>query len=262
MISSHYGQNNENCFKIAISFLKDFLLWYPKLNLKLKNENQTKIESLLETLLQFNGINDNEENVINLYTKELNSFYQDFNIWLNTSDPLAIQKTSWFIAAVIYSLNRYSEKKGGVKEDKTLYRGIKMNLIDLLYYEREKDKLICFPSFTSTTPFLEIAKEFSIDNKTQYQYATIITINYKYNKDFIPTAVDVSEISAFLDEKECIFLPYSFFKIKNVEIDHINKKGTIELDSIGRKAIFEEKLKDGKKLEYNNGGFMEIIECN
>ena len=262
MISSHYGQNNENCFKIAISFLKDFLLWYPRLNLRLNNENQTKIESLLETLQKFNGINDNEDDIITLYTRECNSFYQDFNRWLNTLDPLAIQKTSWFIARVIYRLNEYSEKKGGVKKDITLYRGIKMNLIDLLYYEREKDKLICYPSFTSTTPLLQTAKGFSNNNKTQYQYATIVTINYKYNKDFIPTAVDVSEISAFKSEKECIFLPYSFFKIKNVEIDHINKKGKIELDSIGRKEIFEKKLRDGYKLNYNEEGFMEIIECN
>ena len=43
MISSHYGQNKENCFKIAISFLKNFLLWYPKLQLKLGNSKETKI---------------------------------------------------------------------------------------------------------------------------------------------------------------------------------------------------------------------------
>ena len=136
-----------------------------------------------------------------------------------------------------------------------------MNLIDLLYYEREKDNIICYPSFTSTTEEKIVAEEFSKEQILPHQYATIITINYKYNKDFIPTAVDVSEISAFLDEKECIFLPYSFFKIKNVEIDHINKKGSIELDSIGRKEIFEKKLRDGYKLNYNEGGFMEIIKC-
>ena len=44
--------------------------------------------------------------------------------------------------------------------------------------------------------------------------------------------------------------------------DHINKKGSIELDSIGRKEIFEKKLRDGYKLNYNERGFMEIIECN
>ena len=81
MISSHYGQNKENCFKIAISFLKDFLLWYPKLQLKLGNPKETKIESLLNSLQRFKGINDNEEDIIRLYTQEKNSYYQDFNYW-------------------------------------------------------------------------------------------------------------------------------------------------------------------------------------
>ena len=96
LIANHYGQNTENCFKIAISFLKDFLLWYPKLQLNRSKEYQLKIESLLETLQKFKGINDNEEDIISIYTQENDSYYQDFNKWLNTSDPLAIQKTSWF----------------------------------------------------------------------------------------------------------------------------------------------------------------------
>ena len=264
MISSHYGQTDDNCFKIAISYLKDYLLWYPKLKLNLPEGEvtKTKIESLLETLQKFQGLNDNETNIIELYTEECNSYYQDFNNWLYTLDPLAIQKTSWFIATVIYSLNKYSEKENkGLKKATKLYRGLKMNLIDLLYYEAEKNQLICYPSFTSTSLNKNIAIGFS-KKKLEYQYETIITINYNYNEGFVPTAVEIYDISQLKYEKECIFLPYSFFKIKNVEIDHINKKGTIELDSIGRKTIFEEKLKDGKKLEYNDKGFMEIIECN
>ncbi len=262
MISSHYGLNNENCFKIAFSYLKEFLLWYPKLQLVLENNKKTKIETLFETLQKFKDINDNEEDIITLFTRESNSYRQDFNRWLNNLDPLAIQKTSWFIASVMYCLNRYSENKGGVKKNMTLYRGIKMNLIDLLYYEREKDKIICYPSFTSTTPKIIIAESFSKFNKLQNQYETIITINYIYKEDFISNAVDISNISVFSSEKCILFLPYSFFKIKKVEIDHINKKGSIELDSIGKKAIFEETLRDGYKLNYNEGGFMEIIECN
>ena len=262
MISSHYGQNNENCFKIAFSYLKEFLLWYPKLQLVLENNKKTKIETLLETLQKFKDINDNEEYIITLFTRETNSYRQDFNRWLNNLEPLAIQKTSWFIASVMYCLNRYSENKGGVKKNMTLYRGIKMNLIDLLYYEREKDKIICYPSFTSTTPKIIIAESFSKFNKLQNQYETIITINYIYKEDFISNAVDISNISYFPSEKCILFLPFSFFKIKKVEIDHINKKGSIKLDSIGRKTIFEETLRDGYKLNYNEGGFMEIIECN
>lgn len=261
MISSHYGQNEENCFKIAISFLKDFLLWYPKLQLKTKLSKEVKIKSLLECLQTFKGINDNEEDIIKLYTQNENSYYNDFNFWLNHSDPLAIQKISWFIAAVMYSVNKYGEKEG-VKESTTLYRGIKMNLSDILSYERSEKQLICYPSFTSSTPLKKVAEEFSTYKLGKNQYSIIIKINYLYNNEFCPTAVDISKISCYPKEKERIFPPFSFFIINKVEIDHQNHKGDIELESIGRKEIFEEKLRDGYQLNYNKGGFMEILKSN
>ena len=259
-ISSHYGQTNEDCFKVAQSFLKDYLLWYPKLRLKLGKEEEIKIEQLLKIVQKFKGINDNETNIITTYTKENNSFYQDFNYWLNNLDPLSIQKTSWFIASVMYNLNEYSQKKGkGVKESKEFYRGIKMNLCDILSYERSKGEIICFPSFTSTTPIRNIAKKFAEENKTKNQYEIIIKINYIYKDGFIPNAIDISSISAFKEEKEHLFLPFSFFKITKVDINHEKKKGEIELDSIGRKKIMEKYLSKENKLEYNINGFMDIV---
>ena len=266
LIANHYGQNTENCFKIAISFLKDFLLWYPKLQLNRSKEYQLKIESLLETLQKFKGINDNEEDIISIYTQENDSYYQDFNKWLNTSDPLAIQKTSWFIAAVMYSLNKYGKKKNkGINESLKLYRGIRANLSDLLNYQRAKGKIICFPSFTSTSRLIDVAKSFSKTNINSTQYETIITINYIYKEGFIPTAFDVSEISCFKnaeDEKECLFPPYSFFIIKNIQINYPMRKAEIELDTVGRIEILENKLRDGFKLNYNPKGYMEVIEQN
>lgn len=65
---------------------------------------------MLEVLQKFKGLNDNEEKLIRLYTKERGPFYQDFNYWINILDPLAIDKTSWFIAAVIHSLNNLKGK--------------------------------------------------------------------------------------------------------------------------------------------------------
>jgi hypothetical protein len=207
-----------------------------------------KINTLLETLQKFQGINDNETDIIKLYTGEYDSFYKDFNYWLNSSDPLAIQKTSWFIAAVIYSLNKYGEEKGLTKTSK-LYRGIKSNLSDLLVYERAKGKLICFPSFTSTTKIQNIAVNFS-KRKNPEQYETIIIIDYIYKNGFIPTAVDVSKISKFEHEKECLFPPYSFFKVKDTKIDYSLKTAEIKLETVGRKKILEEFLKDGSTLVY------------
>ena len=74
------------------------------------------------------------------------SYYNDFNFWLNNLDVLAIYKTSWFIAAVIYSLNEYSKNNDkGIKENGLkLYRGMKANLSSLLNYELAKGELPCF----------------------------------------------------------------------------------------------------------------------
>ena len=72
----------------------------------------------------------------------------------------------------------------------------------------------------------------------------------------------MSKISCFPDEKEKLFPPYSFFKIKKVKIQYEKQEAKIELDSIGKKEIFEEKLKDGYKLFYNNEGYMEIIRSD
>jgi len=256
LISSHYDQNNGNSFKTAISYLKDFLLWYPQLKVAQSGLKEIKIETLLETLQKFQGINDNETDIITLYTKEYDSYYKDFNYWLNSSDPLAIQKTSWFIAAVINSLNNYGKKKGLTKTS-TLYRGVKSNLSDLLVYERAIGKLICFPSFTSTTIIKTVAVDFS-KRKNPEQYETIIIIDYIYKNGFIPTAVDISEISEFKHEKECLFPPYSFFKVKNTEIDYKLKTAQIELETVGRKEILEKYLKDESTLVYKEEGFMDI----
>ena len=261
LISEQYGNNSENCLKIAISYLKDFLFWCPRLKVESSKANKLNIQTLLETLQKFKGINDNEEDIIRLYTQEKDSYYQDFNNWLNISDPLAIQKTSWFIAGVMYSLNNYAKNKNkGIRENNVkLYRGIRANLYDLLSYERAKGKLICFPSFTSTSRELKVAKDFAY-TKTRYQ--TIITINYKYRRGFKPTAVDVSKIAIKEHEyeKECLFLPYSFFRVKNVKIDNVKKTAEIELDTVGKEKILEKKLREGFKLIENKEGFMEVVK--
>ena len=261
-ISNFYGEaENKNCFKRAISYLKDFLLWYPKLKIKRGNKDKLKIEVLLETLQKFKGINDNEDEIINIYTQESGSFYQDFNYWLYDTDPLAIEKTSWFIATVISSLNKYAEKNGkGLKESKKLYRGIKSNLSDVLSYERAKGEIICFPSFTSTSLHLNVAKGFAKPKENSNQYETIITINYIYKNGFIPTAVDVSSISKFPQEGEHLFFPYSFFVVKNVQIKHSKRKAEIELDTVGRKENLEKYIKEGYKIIYNKDGFMDVVE--
>ena len=263
-ISHYYENNTEDSFNSAISILQDFLYWSPELNIQSeKNEKElSKIELLLKSLQQFKDISSNEEEIIRVYTKEFGSFYQDFNKWLYTLDPLSYEKISWFIAGIMYSLDNYSIKKG-ITIPVKLYRGIKMSYIDLSSYKRCEGQLVTFPSFTSTSADQSIAEQYSYrlmdlqEKKNMGIFSVIIIIDYKFKDGFIPNAIDVSDISDSKIEKERIFPPFSFFKINKVNIDYENYIADIYIDSIGRKEILEKKLKEDKNLFYNEEGFME-----
>ena len=265
MISEQYGKYTEDCYNAAISIIQDFLYWYPKLQIEQDESFKgTKIELLISTLQKFKDISSNEEHLIKIYTKSVGSFYNDFNRWLLDLDPFAYQKIAWFIASIMYQLNRYG-KAHGIKESRTFYRGIEMNFTDLLFYQRCRGKLFCFPSFTSTTELLDVASSFASkeardleERQKKHLFLVIMIINYNFDKDFIPNAIDISECSDIKSEKERLFLPFSFFKLKSVEIDYLNYRAFINIKTIGRKEILEKKINKNNCLKFNQLGYMEI----
>lgn len=265
MISEQYGKYTEDCYNAAISVIQDFLYWYPQLNIeKSDNFEGTKIELLIGTLQNFKDISSNEKNLIKIYTRSTGSFYNDFNKWLRELDPFAYKKISWFIAALMYQLNRYGNIHG-LTEPKILYRGIKMNYTDLLLYKRFEGRIVCFPSFTSSTEKKEVAENFNEkdgdtpeDRKKKKVFSVIMVINYKFSNNFIYSAIDISKCSDYPNEEERLFPPFTFFKLNKLNIDYNNYTSSIELDSIGRKEILEKRIRNGNILKYNKLGFMEI----
>ena len=265
MISEQYGKYTEDCYNAAISVIQDFLYWYPQLNIETSdNFEGTKIELLIGTLQNFKDISSNEKNLIKIYTRSTGSFYNDFNKWLRELDPFAYKKISWFIAALMYQLNRYGNVHG-LTESKTLYRGIKMNYTDLLLYKRFEGRIVCFPSFTSSTEKKEVAENFNEkdgdtleDRKNKKVFFVTMVINYKFSNNFIYSAIDISQCSDYPNEEERLFPPFTFFKLNKLNIDYNNYTSSIELDSIGRKEILEKRIRNGNILKYNKLGFMEI----
>ena len=265
MIAEQYGKYTEDCYNAAISIIQDFLYWYPKLEIqKDESYNGTQIELLISTLQKFKDISSNEEHLINIYTKSIGSFYKDFNKWLYELDPFAYRKISWFIASIMYQLNKYG-RYHGITESKTFYRGIEMNYTDLLFYQRCKGKLFCFPSFTSTSEKLDVASSFALNKAKNHEerqklnlFLVIIIIHYKFEKDYMSYAIDTTQCSDFPDEMERIFLPFSFFKLNSIEINYEYNRAFIEVDSIGRKEVLEKKINKEHSLIYNELGFMEV----
>lgn len=267
MISEQYGKYTEDCYNAAISVIQDFLYWYPKLEIEAdKNFNGTKIELLISTLQKFKDISANEEHLIKIYTKSIGSFYKDFNKWLLQLDPFAYKKIAWFIASIMFQLNKY-RLNHGITESSIFYRGIEMNFTDLLVYQRCKDKIFCFPSFTSTSESSDVAAEFASNQAKNLEerkklnvFIVLMIINYKFSNGFVSYAIDTSKCSEYSYEKERLFLPFTFFKLNKIEIDYENYRAFIYVDSIGRKDILETKINENNRLKYNKLGFMEVCE--
>ena len=62
----------------------------------------------------------------------------------------------------------------------------------------------------------------------------------------------MEDISQYGAEKEIIFLPFSFYYVRDVQIDLNNYKADIYLETIGKKEILEEQIRIGRQINYNN----------
>ena len=158
----------------------------------------------------------------------------------------------------MYSLNTYSLKKNAYENTngKILRRGVKMFYSNILPYIRAKGKIISLTSFTSTTEKENIANFFAgkaeknlYKNTKNFSVIYIITNNYK--EGWISNAVNIQENSDKKHEQEILFLPFSFYYVRDVKIDTEKHTADIYLETIGKKEILEEKIKEEKSIRYN-----------
>ena len=191
---------------------------------KLYNKDENKI---LQGFLTFDVNKDLElldKLIIKEYTK--NTFYCDLNKWLTNLHFNSYEIVAYFAARLMYSLNKYAKQEGKYYnlDKKELFRGMKLPYSSI---SGRKD----------TQSLYKLKKRFSV----------ILFIRNYYKKDWISNGVDIQDVSQYPGEKEIIFLPFSFFLVRDVVIDHINYKADIYLETIGKKEILEEQIKIGKK---------------
>ncbi len=253
IISSQYGTLNGNLYNNAAGILNDYLT----------SVNCSNKATLMNALKVFEKGESNSQLIIKGYTG--NAYYRDFNRWLYEYDSLAYEKTSFFLSGLIYSLNLYGKQQNTwVNKEVTLYRGMVLSYIDLLPYEKNLGNIISFPNFTSASTELSVAEGFSQRHSSAQQrknnniFSVILKINNKYNSGWIPIAINVRNISQYPSEEERIFQPFTFYKVKKVDINLENYTADIDLETIGRKKILEEELKKGGKIRFNlEEGIME-----
>ena len=252
-ISEFYGDLTKETYNVYINEIENYI------NLKDSNDLRKNKEVLLDGIKTFDISKDLEtldKLIIKEYTK--NTFHGDLNNWLRILDYNAFEAISYFTSRLMYSLNNYAQKSNHFfKKKQILYRGAKTNYINLLPFERLKGKIILLTSFTSSSEDLSVAIQFSGREKAKEIYkefkkfSVIYKITNNVIDDCIPCGIDIQEETYFTSEKEILFQPFTFYLVKNFEFNFIECTADIELETISKKEILEEKIKYGKKVLFD-----------
>ena len=256
-IAKFYGDLTVESYNKNLEKMKEIIEKEEKEKLlKIKNNNKNK---LISSFLTFDIIEDLkalDKLIIQEYTR--NTFYGDLNKWLMSNKMDSYETVAYFTSRLMFSLNNYGvSNKMYYEKNSSVKRGIRIPYSCLLPYERAKGKIILLSGFTSTTLDERQAKNFSGRNQAIEQYKTklifsvIYIINNKYEKGWISNGVNIQNESKLKFEKEILYQPFSFYYVRNVRIDLTNYSADIELETIGKHEILEEKIKIGKNIEYN-----------
>jgi hypothetical protein len=255
-IAQFYGNFNPDIYRINIEKIISIINREAEDQKIIVNKNK-----IIEGLLKFD-LNQNSQNVdeliINEYTNRTFSKY--LNKCLMNFDQELDESVAYFTSRLIFSLNSYAIKNNMFcnEDKKKLYMGVKMPYSRILSYKKVKGKSITFPRFISTTEseFLANNRARRGDSLELYQekknFSVLFIITNIYNNNWISNGINVQNISDYKAEKEILFLPFSFFKVKSVEIDTINFTADIYLDTIGKNEILENQIKNGKHIQYDS----------
>ena len=201
------------------SFLETAKQLFPDKNETI-NYFQKIIDESPKTLNQYfqcdnNILDDNIKKYVHNYSCE-GFYYRYLNKFLREGNFEAFRKLSSHVAKFIFKLYDYREKNLSKQKSSNLYRRMYLNRNEIKKYEESIERVICYPSFTSTS----IKKDaFTPDKYIESDELVLLIIEQNNTK----STVLISQFSDYQSEEEYLFLPFSFFKITKVEL----KNGTI-----------------------------------
>ena len=199
-----------------------------------KNTNENESE-----ILEIFNCEDNAINYIKNYTKE-SFYYKYLNKFLREGDFNAFRILSSHASKFIYFLYEYRNKNIKNHEKSDLYRKMYLSRKEIQKYRASIGRIICFPSFTSTS----IDKNNSFTpSKVNYEYEPVLL---KIKQNNTKSVVSISKDSEYTSEEEYLFLPFSFFKIINVKLNkgNVSSPHIIKLLAIKTKIPIEDMFLD------------------
>ena len=255
-IAQFYGDINPDIYRINIEKITEII----------KRENEEKKLSgnqnkIIEGFSKFELKNDSQNSDELIIKEYLNSSFSEYlNECLMNIDQELDESVAYFTSRLIFSLNSYAYKNNMfyIEDKKKIYSGIKLPYSKILSYEKVKDEIITFPHFISTTEDEFLAKNWarrgdSIElYKVTLHFSVIFIITNIYNSNWISNAINIQNLSDYKGDKEILFLPFSFFRVKEVNVDINNYTADIHLETVGKNEILETQIKNGKQIQYNS----------
>ena len=186
------------------------------------------------------------ENYVSNYTLE-SFYYKYLNKFLREGNFKCFITLSNHISKFIYYLYEFRRNNISLHDKSNLFRNMYLSPEDFNIYLQSIGKVICYPSFTSTSLIENSFIPNCVNKNDQFVRLIIEQNNSK-------SVVSISHISKFPKEKEYLFLPFSFFKIKDIEIGKDNKRNPhiIHLIAINSEKPIEEMFLDFMSTETDN----------
>ena len=251
MISKFYVEQTENMYSKQYFDLNDYLL---NSNIQLEKSR----DEIMHSLVDFKDLQVNYQNIVR------SNFINDINILMENNFDLTMEKFGYFIAGFMKALDLFGKNKEAhlIVESELEKKKVQMDYDDLLKFKNNINKIISFKNFLNeiaptshlhgliykfANNISSSMSEFKMYLLGRKNFSVSLKIKYNHkDKKWIPNCFSVST-SAF---PEKIFQFFTFFIIKNVIINEEKETGEIELESIGRKEILEEKMCNDLEKNY------------
>ena len=211
------------------------MIEYFKLN---TNESEEELKKV------FNHYH-NISNYISNYTDE-KFYYRNLNKFLREGDFQSFKLLSNHISKFIYHLYEY-RKKNNQLSSTTLYRKLYMKPDEIQLYINSKGKIICYPSFTSTSLSENVFQPKKDDPNT-------ILVKLIIQQNNSPSIISIGSLSEMPNEQEYLCLPFTFFKIIDVvfRIENFKSIYIIYLIALNSEKPIEEMYLEFMENETDN----------
>ena len=200
-------------------------------------------ESEIKLRQVFNG-KHNVQNYISNYTLE-SFYYKYINKALREGDFNTFRILSNHISKFIYHLYEY-KKTHFQNSNSTLYRTMYISQNEYSTYRNSIGKIICYPSFTSTS----LHKGW---NPTPGE-PNLILVQLEIQQNNSQSIINIMNLSNHKTEEEYLCLPFTFFKITNVvcKMENNIHTDTIYLTALNSEKPLEEMFLDFLENETDN----------